>query len=89
MQGSITQRSCMQYLDDEFQFFDREFKELGINSASRKIEADPSPNNSNDSGTSKSSHLTNRNQYCIKNKIEGEIVLSDEIVNTPGLPKDL
>lgn len=87
--GDITHRSCMQYLEDEFQYFDKELKELGINSANRKHENDPSPNTSNDSGGSKNSHLTNRNQYCIKNKIEGEIVVSDEIVNTPGLPKDL
>lgn len=40
-----------------------------------------------DSSGSKVSHLANKNQYCIKNKIEGEVVVSHEIVkyNTPKM----
>lgn len=85
--GDVTQRSSMQYLEDDFSYLDKEFKALGINSAQKRKESDidPSPNNSNDSGGSKASHLTNRNQYCIKNKEEGEVVLSDEILNSPAI----
>ena len=35
---------------------------------------------SNESNRSKVSHLTNKNQFCIKNFIEGEVVVSDEII---------
>lgn len=68
----------MQYLEDDFQFLNNEFKAMGIDSAGRKREeTDPSPQTSNDSGGSKVSHLSNRNHFCIKNKVEGEFVVSD------------
>jgi len=51
----------MLYLENDFEYLKNEFKALGMDSASRKYENDPSPNNSNDSGGSKASHLTNRN----------------------------
>ena len=87
--GAVTERSQMDNLENDFEFLKNEFMALGINSATRKHEDDPSPISSNNSGESKASHLTNRNQYCIKNKIEGERVVSDEILNTPTKTSDL
>ena len=81
--GDITNRSSISIMREEINFLDKEFKDLGLqNSQDRKKESDFLKDSPADSGGSKGSHMSNRNQYCIKNKIKGEFIVSHKVVDT-------